>query len=245
MIDKTTPQEAVKAIFGCRQDAIAVNAVLIFVGELEEYRKLFGKRVSWFKGWVKGFTGVPKGCGQPVTVIKTTQFFVPDCAYFLRFTPCRNLVYSGAIGGLMAAEIGDIIVPDSAYVGEGFSQYFSQRKEAIASRRLTSALRKELEGDGAAIGGRIFTTSAFCAETEFALRLMEKRGFTGIDMETSAVFTLGNKFGINVAAAHFVSDLPAKESFAIPPSRQEKKRIEKAKKIIRERTTALLGTYRG
>jgi purine-nucleoside phosphorylase len=73
------------------------------------------------------------------------------------------------------------------------------------------------------------------------MKALEKKDFAGIEMETSAVFTVARKFGINAAAAHFVSDLPAKYSFVDKESESEKKMIEDAKAALRERMVSCFG----
>ena len=71
-----------------------------------------------FKGFLEGFTGRHKG--RPVTVVKS-QVGSPvasDAAYFLKFTPCRSIIYTDAIGTLKDdVGIGDIIVPTGAVKG--------------------------------------------------------------------------------------------------------------------------------
>jgi uridine phosphorylase len=105
--------------------------------------------------------------------------------------------------------IGDIIVPTSAVIGEGTSRHylndnnFASRPSESLVKMITAALRQK----GLSYHeGRIWSTDAIFRETKDKVRKYQAQKVLAVEMETSALFTVGNYREIDLAAILVVSD---------------------------------------
>ncbi len=163
-----------------------------------------------------------------------------DCMYYLRFTPCKKIVFTGLIGALQPdIEADYIIVSTGALRGEGASRYFvDEAYPAVADfglmRELADVLNEIYEGTGINVHyGPIYTTDAFAAETEEFLKEWGSKGIFGIEMETSAVYTIASLFGMRATSFHVVSVNPvAKKTFFDALTDAERKRQAESAKLI-------------
>ncbi len=113
----------------------------------------------------------------------------------------EHLIACGAkyiIGiGLIAAiqpEIatGTLIVPTKAIRGEGTSYYLPEDVDAVPDRDISQSLRKACRDIGiGCVEGEIYTTDAVHRETRKLVEALWNRNILGIDMETSAIFSVG------------------------------------------------------
>ena len=187
MIDEIDPEKFINEIYGCEPRDVAETVILTpgkkFFDGLKE--KVDVKKE--FKGFLEGFTGHYKG--KRVSVIRSLvgSPVASDAAYFLRFTPCKNVIYSGAIGALKEnIGIGDIIVPTGAVRGEGASKYHAEEwYPAVASFELLRTAAPILEESFSRLGvkvhyGIIYTTDSFAAETREFLENLAKMNIIGI-----------------------------------------------------------------
>ena len=171
-----------------------------------------------------------------------------DCTYYLRFTPCRNIVYTGLIGALQPdIRIGDLIVPTAALRGEGSTKYFIEESyPAVADFGLLRAISTTLDEvyvdcDIDIHYGPIYTTDSFAAETKEFLDLWQSRNLLGIEMETSAIYTIANLYGMKSASIHVVSDNPVvKKSFFDPIPDADRKRREESTNLLIESLVKLV-----
>lgn len=98
---------------------------------------------------------------------------------------------------------GTIVVPNRAYVEEGTSLHYY---ESIDYSTPDPALQGALTALPNAISAPIVTTDAVFRQTYYKERLWREKGAVGVDMETSALFSVGKALGLRVAAALMVSD---------------------------------------
>ena len=110
-----------------------------------------------------------------------------------------------SIGGAFSdkVNVGDIIAPSRAFVEEGTSlHYYESIEYAEPDKELTALI--------AARGGissyPIVTTDAVYRQTFYKERLWREKGAVGVDMETSAMFSVGKYLGVRVAAILAASD---------------------------------------
>lgn len=125
----------------------------------------------------------------------------------------RLVVQTGCCGAL-ADEIkpGDLFTATEAYCGEGASQYYRPESNTVeASPSILSLLRADSTGDVAMHFGPIYTTSALFAESRKEVEDWFHRGFSAIDMETSATFTVAEYFGMDRLSILFAYDCPRKQ----------------------------------
>lgn len=114
----------------------------------------------------------------------------------------EDLIACGAkvlIGiGLFAAiqpeiKVGDLIIPTLAIRGEGTSHYYLPKEvKAVPDRELVKIIKASCEDLGVRyFVGHIYTTDAPYRETKSMIERLRKGHILGIDMETSALFSVG------------------------------------------------------
>jgi uridine phosphorylase len=120
----------------------------------------------------------------------------------------RRVILLGWTGGLSPdLSPGDLILPDEAVSEEGTSRHYSDNMRPKPSLGLLQALQKALKQEGLSYHqGPVWTTDAPYRETIDKVRAFQSQGVLGVDMETSALFTVGAFRGIETAALLIVSD---------------------------------------
>ncbi|MFH0789334.1 MAG: nucleoside phosphorylase [Pseudomonadota bacterium] len=120
----------------------------------------------------------------------------------------RQVILLGWTGGLHPAlSPGDLILPDEAISEEGTSRHYSDELRPKPSLGLLQTLQKALKEEGLSYNqGPVWTTDAPYRETIDKVRAFQSQGVLGVDMETSALFTVGAFRGIETAALLIVSD---------------------------------------
>jgi len=122
----------------------------------------------------------------------------------------RHLIVFGWCGALSPdLSVGDILVPTGAYVDEGTSAHYGHTGECPA--RASLPLTQEIKGLMAANGlsyheGLIWTTDAIYRETVDKVKQYRDKHALAVEMELSALFTLGRFRGVDVGAILIVSD---------------------------------------
>ena len=216
-----SPSEFTMKLYGCEPEDISEVVLLTpFDSTLNDLKARAGG-VSEFKGFCEGFTGKFNGIRGTVLNSRVGSPVASDCTYYLRFTPCRSIIFTGLIGALQPnIRVGDIIVPTAALRGEGASRYFvDEAYPAVADftllRTISTVLEKVFTDSGTELHyGPIYTTDAFAAETKEFLEEWSERRLLGIEMETSAIYVLASLYGMKAASIHIVSDNPiVKKSF--------------------------------
>jgi uridine phosphorylase len=232
MISERDPNVFTRILYGCEANEIAEVVLLTPMDSTLEALKLKAEDVKEFKGFNHGFSGTHGGKKVSVFNSRIGSPVASDCVYYLRFTSCRSVIYTGLIGSLQPSiRIGDVIVPIAALRGEGASKYFIDGAyPAVADFSLLKTLSTTLEEAYADLDvnihyGPIYTTDSFAAETEEFLELWRSRNLLGIEMETSAIYTIASLYGIKAASVHIVSDNPVvKKSFFDPLSEEDEER---------------------
>ena len=235
MMPDADPSDFTRIFYGCDADEIAETVILTPIDKMLDSLKSRADEVKDLGGFNKGFNANIGGTPVSVYNSRIGSPVASDCAYYLRFTPCKNIIYTGLIGALQHhIRIGDLILPTAALRGEGASKYFIEETyPAVADFRLLRAVSSTLEevyadSDMDVHIGPIYTTDSFAAETKEFLELWRSRNLLGVEMETSAIFTVASIYGMKAAAIHVVSDNPVtKKSFFDPiPESDKKRRVE-------------------
>lgn len=122
----------------------------------------------------------------------------------------RRVVYLGWCGALAPdLEIGSLALADRAFVDEGTSPgYGVPAGEIVPSAPdLTAELESIAFGRGVPVRrAGVWTTDAIYRETPSKIRAFLARGASAVEMELSALFTVGRFRGIPVSALLTVSD---------------------------------------
>jgi len=105
-------------------------------------------------------------------------------------------------------QIGDIFVIEGAVRGDGVSRYYAPLEyPAIADLSLTARVRAQLEQHGERyLSGLSFGTDALYREDEQLMRLLRALGVLSVDLESSALLTVGRRLGVACCWVGVVSD---------------------------------------
>jgi len=122
----------------------------------------------------------------------------------------KTIFEIGMCGGLQPfLQPGEIVVVTEAIRDEGTSHHYIQSGDAVkSSERLRSNLVKTLNEERINHHvGRVWTTDGVYRETQEKFHKFRKAGVLGVNMETSAIFTVGKYRGVEVASAQIISDI--------------------------------------
>ena len=249
MMPDGDPSDFTRLLYGCEADDMAEVVFLTPLDSTLEALKLKAEQVREFEGFNHGFNGDFGGTEVSVINSRIGSPLAGDCTYYLRFTPCRSIVYTGLIGSLQPSiRVGDIIVPTAALRGEGASKYFiDEAYPAVADFGLLQSISSTLKETYADYDinihfGPIYTTDSFAAETKEFLELWGSRNLLGIEMETSAIYTIASLHGIKAASIQIVSDNPVvKKSFFDPLSEDDEERRKTSTELLMEALVRLAG----
>ena len=100
--------------------------------------------------------------------------------------------------------LGDIIVPNRAYVEEGTSLHYYPE---IDYSEPDSRLFQQLCAIPGAKALPVVSTDAVYRQTFYKEKLWRGKGAVGVDMETSALLSVGKYLGIQAASVLMVSDI--------------------------------------
>lgn len=154
------------------------------------------------------------------------------------------LIQIGSCGSLNAEVLtGDIVLPEAATIGEGASQYYLPDVTTVhADGQLLQKARSAFRERGFTVHvGPHLTTSALLAQPAEAIERWSAQGYLAVDMETSAVFTVAQRFGVRALSLLFAWDeLLEGRSFLDTFSDEEKARQDGANRAIFEVALELL-----
>jgi purine-nucleoside phosphorylase len=131
---------------------------------------------------------------------------------------------------------GDIVLPSDVRIGEGASQYYASGHWSQPSAEWVRRADENLRTKGFSTHrGRFITTSALFAQPKERTALWEQEGYLGVDMETSAVFSVAKVMGMDAVSMVFAWDeLYLQRTFLDEFSAQEKAQQERANLAIYE-----------
>ncbi len=122
----------------------------------------------------------------------------------------QQIIFMGWCGAVAEGiQIGNIILPDSALVDEGTSRHYGQSRSdpAAPSEKLLQKTKNILEEIGQPYQeGLIWTTDAAFRETPEKVKIYQEKGVLAVEMELSALFSVGKFHGVKVAGLLVVSD---------------------------------------
>lgn len=106
----------------------------------------------------------------------------------------KEFVGVGSAGAIQPfIDVGDCIVPSSAIRDEGTSyHYLPPGEEALPDKRVAGLIAESCKEFGVTSHvGPVWTTDAPYRETPSKIAFFQRKGVLGVDMETSALFSLG------------------------------------------------------
>lgn len=117
----------------------------------------------------------------------------------------KNIVSVGMCGAFAKnVDAGDIIIPNKAFSEEGTSLHYYENTNSFYPNELLYS--KSLECIKAAKALPVVTTDAVYRQTFYKEQMWRNMGAVGVDMETSALFSVGKYTGVNVVSILAVSD---------------------------------------
>ena len=155
-----------------------------------------------------------------------------------------RIVFMGWCGAISKdVHIGDMLVPKGALVDEGTSLHYQRKTMEIVppSHYILEKTRQTLESARITCHeGLVWTTDAAFRETREAVLSFQKKGILAVEMELSALLSVGLFHGVDVGGLLVVSDelssLTWKPGFKSEPFKQARK---DAAMIVRELCEAL------
>ncbi|MBW1697907.1 MAG: nucleoside phosphorylase [Deltaproteobacteria bacterium] len=171
--------------------------------EKNGFSSLFMSRVYVYKG--------PKGdcsltgpvIGAPYAVMVLEKLIALGVTEVLYFGWCGSISHH--------VRIGDIIVPTQAIIDEGTSRHYEICSDnipvSVPSSQMASTITRLLKNQDLHFHeGVIWTTDAVYRETPEKVLFFQNRDVLGVEMETSALFTVGHFRQVEVSAVLVVSD---------------------------------------
>jgi uridine phosphorylase len=122
----------------------------------------------------------------------------------------RHFIFFGWCGAVSRnVKIGDIVIPTSAIIDEGTSKHYTASPNhavtpsaSLLKKIKTSFNKKNVD----AHEGIVWTTDAIYRETRKKVEYFQKKNVLAVEMEASALFTVGNFRRVETVAVLVVSD---------------------------------------
>ncbi len=219
--------ELFKYSFGCAPEMFPETVILSPVFSTKRMNVFLRGAVS-FKGHIYSCS-VGESRGRKVAVIFTGMgsSFAGDAVIMMKRTSVENIIFTGVCGGMNDCAVGDILIPERAFNGEGFSRYYRGGSDICtvleedvsipADKAYTAKIRsffgKKTRGGTKILLGDVFTIGSLTVQSGKDIEKVAKAGFRGVDMELSAVFNASRAIGRRSAGALIVSDLPLEKAF--------------------------------
>lgn len=121
----------------------------------------------------------------------------------------QRIIGLGMAGSLRPAlRIGDILLPDRCLIEEGTSRhYVGEQRESTANPTLAEALQSVLQAEGIPYQtGKIWTTDAIFRELKSKIEAYAEQGVVGVEMETSALYTIGGFRNVDICNLLVITD---------------------------------------
>ncbi len=122
----------------------------------------------------------------------------------------RKIVFLGWCGAISPnLHIGDIVIAKGAFIDEGTSLHYSGRtgEKVSGSKNITDLAVRAAKDLGCVFSeGDIWTTDGFYRETHDRVVNFQKKGALAVEMELSALFSVGKFRNVEVCGILVVSD---------------------------------------
>ncbi|MBF0253154.1 MAG: hypothetical protein HQL29_04995 [Candidatus Omnitrophica bacterium] len=210
---------------GCEPEDIAVRIIITPVFPMNLFKENYEIKKS-FKGRIYSGISIEHN-GKSVTIIRCGigASMAGDLVVLLKKAKPEKIVFLGSCGGFGNLKIGDIVIAEKVFDGEGFSRYFNNENgfEGILADGKYINCEKQIFNETVqhlknrsekhnVINGKVYTIGSFAVEKIYNMQTLEDKGFDCVEMELSAVYTAGYYVKVPVAGILAVSDIPLKRS---------------------------------
>lgn len=128
-----------------------------------------------------------------------------ECLIYLGFKEYIFYGYACSIDD--RSDIGDLLLINKTFVGEGVSQYYgNHRKYTCTSESLNLKIMNKISGEHGIRYANCYTTEALFMETISFINKLKSLGINCIDMECSALSSIALLRNVRVAFVFCVSD---------------------------------------
>jgi len=228
--------------YGCEPGSFAQTAIITPFLSLKLFRQYCDADKN-FKGKLySGFTAQKNGKNATIIYCGMGDRLLGDGVMLLKESPVKEIIFIGSCGGLKDCEIGDLILCEDAFNGEGFSRYYEDnfkmdnifhegnliQGNSDYTEQLYQFLCSKIDDNPGLKRGSIFTIGAVTSEKKEIIQAIEGEDFSGIDMEISAAYSAANASGLKATGLLFVSDLPSRKPFWNKMDPKDKIRINNA-----------------
>lgn len=154
--------------------------------------------------------------GSPMAAVQLEELIALGFENFLVIGPAGHPTSNNK----PELDLGDLLLPTSAWIFEGTSPHYGKRKQSSPSDDAVRCLKDTLHDlELHYKQGAVATTDALYRETEPFLRKLLERQVLAVEMELSALFTVAHFHGKALAGLLFISDLVSIDgSWNIAPS---------------------------
>ncbi len=185
--------------------AAAETDLSLLCGLLEfdpsDYRKLFTSRLYFNSPSTAGVAITGPLVGAPYAVMVLENLIAWGA---------EKIIFLGWCGSISRqVKIGDIILATSAIIDEGTSGHYQRNAKgrSFPSKSMLDRLDVELNHNRINFhSGAIWSTDAIYRETRRKVETYQSLNALGVEMEMSALFTVANFRGVDIAALAVVSD---------------------------------------
>ncbi|MBU1627281.1 hypothetical protein KKB18_07930 [bacterium] len=177
----------------------------------------FHKNLLFPKKYEYVHVGKSKGIRVASANIPAGTLILESLLKVLSLAGIKNIIGIGAAGGLQDnIRIGDIILPQSAFTGEGLSHYYNHEKKLIEADNKTRELlsRQLTHSNYSNHQGKIYTTASIVKETDEFIEKLKIEGFLAIECEMAALYFLSREFGLKAAGLLVITDHPFKKQLS-------------------------------
>jgi uridine phosphorylase len=162
------------------------------------YRNKYKSYIAELNGQKISIINVP--IGSSATILVMEEMIACGTKTFIGF---------GLAGSLnRKANVGSILIPNDCIIEEGTSKhYITANGKPTSSNRLSEILANACKEEGInPFVGKQWTTDAPYKETIDKIEEYSNQGVNGVDMETSAMYTIGRYRSVDVCNLLVVSD---------------------------------------
>ena len=193
----------VAVMAACKPDLQPLSSLLGYTADNKE--RLFISRIYYDsqRGGAVALAGPMIGAPYAAMVLET-----------LIVRGARRIIFMGWCGALSSdLQIGDLVIPAGALVGEGTSpNYPPIASQTFPSDELMATVKNALADENIeARTAKVWTTDAAFRETREQVKSFQQKGAIAVDMETSALFAVAAFRRVDIGAVLVVSDSLAGE----------------------------------
>lgn len=159
----------------------------------------WNRRVSLGRAGRRAVAVVRSSIGAPASVIDLEEAIALGARTILTFGSCGSLVQD--------LPLGATVLPTAAVSDEGTSRHYGGPRWARPDEALVQRLRASLRRRSLAFReGAVWSTDAVYRESRARAHALARQNVVGVEMEASALFTIGRYRRARVASLLVVSD---------------------------------------